>query len=333
METRRSRRRLTAILFAIGAIVAAPSCKGSEDAPEPAESPGEAEPAKPIENASEPAEAPTGAAAKMLEWLDPDAVTVMWVDLPPAVDSDVLASVFAMPPKIARMLRDARGVDAALDAVLDPESPRPSEWLGPETLASSSVVSSGTYVLRTLTKPATQVHAMLEQAGMQRDEVEGFAMFLPDGPFPWKVAFLDESVVAFIPVKEIGTGLSPLTAGRDLPASPVEQQLRHTLANVPAPLLELYAAGPLLHLDLGQDLRQFEMRVLPWQGKGMDAQLVLHPMVDANKAADVLRTRELDLETDRVESIAKRVAFTVESTAVLGRLQLTPDDVAALGGS
>jgi hypothetical protein len=329
METRGRRRRLTSIAIA---IALAPSCKGSEETPEQAESPSKAEPATPIDDGPPPVVEATGAGASMLEWLDPEAVTVMWVDLPAQIDSDVLASVFAMPPKIARMLRDARGVDAALDAVLDPSSPRPSEWLSEEALASSSVVSSGTYVLRTLTKPAADVQAMLEQAGMQRDEVEGFAMFMPDGPFPWKVAFLDESVVAFIPVKEIGTGLSPVTAGRDLPPSPVESQLRQVLANAPAPLLELYAAGPLLHLDLGQDVQQFELRLVPWQGKGIDAQMVLHPMHDAEAAADALRLRELDLETDTVDALAKRVAFTVEQTAVLGRLQMTPEDVAALGG-
>jgi hypothetical protein len=224
-------------------------------------------------------------------------------------------------------------VDAALDSVLDAESPRPAQWLGNEALASSSVVSSGTYVLRPMTQPAADVQAILEKAGMERDEVEGIAIFMPQGPFPWKVAFLDDVVVAFIPVKEIGTGLSPLTAGRDLPASPVETQLQQVLANKPSPLLELYAAGPLLHLDLGQDVQQFELRVVPWQGKGMDAQLVLHPMHDADVAADALRDRELDLETDQVNALAKRVAFTVEGTAVAGRLQLTAEDVSALAGT
>jgi hypothetical protein len=328
METIRGKRRLTAIL-----IAATLSCKESQEDADQPKTPPPAEPAKPIESAAAEDDAATGPAAGMLQWLDPEAVTVMWVDLPQEVDADVLATVFAMPPKIARMLRDARRVDSALDAVLDPSSPRPSEWLAQEAIASSSVVSSGTYVLRTMTKPAAQVQAILEKAGMQRDEAEGIAMFLPQGPFPWKVAFLDDTVVAFIPVKEIGTGLSPLTAGRDFPPSPVERQLQQVLAEKPAPLLELYAAGPLLHLDLGQDVQQFELRVVPWQGKGMDAQLVLHPMHDADKASSALQARELDLETDRVQSLAKRVAFAVEGTAVTGRLQLTADDVSALAGT
>jgi hypothetical protein len=188
-------------------------------------------------------------------------------------------------------------------------------------------------VLRTITKPAAEVQAVLEQAGMQRDEAEGMAMFLPQGPFPWKVAFLDETVVAFIPVKEIGTGLSPLTAGRDLPPSLVEKQLQQVLATKPLPLLELYAAGPLLHLDLGQDVQQFELRIVPSPDRGMDAQLVLHPMHDADQATESLAARELELESDRVQSLAKKVAFSVEGTAVMGRLQLSPDDVSALAGT
>lgn len=330
----RSRRAASHLALVLAITVSALSCKGSDDEQVEQATPSQAEPAKPIDDGAPPqGEEATGGAASMLAWLDPEAVTVMWVDLPAQVDADLLATVFAMPPKIARMLRDARGVESALDAVLDPSSPRPSEWLSDETLASSSVVSSGTYVLRTLTKPAADVQAILEKSGMQRDEAEGMAIFMPDGPFPWKVAFLDDVVIAFIPVKEIGTGLSPLTAGRDLPPSAVEKQLEQVLANNPPPLLEVYAAGPLLHLDLGQDVQQFELRMVPWQGKGMDAQLVLHPSQDADAAADALQARELDLETDRVAALAKRVAFTVEGPAVLGRLQLTADDVSVLAGS
>lgn len=329
METVR-RRELT---YTLAALLAT-SCKGSQDdAPAQDDTPSEAEPAKQIDDGVvPPRDVATGTAASLLAWLDPEAVSVMWVDLPPEVDADTLATVFAMPPKLARMLRDVQEVDDALDSVLDPSSPRPADWLSQEALASSSVVSSGTYVLRTLQKPAAEVQPILEQAKMERDEIEGLAVFTPQGPFPWKVAFLDESVIAFIPVKEIGTGLSPLTAGRDLPASAVEKQLEMVLANQPPPALELYAAGPLLHLDLGQDIVQFEFRIVPLPGNGLDAQVVLHPADDADKAASALQERELDLETDRIQALAKRVAFTVEGPAVLGRLQLGPDDVSALAG-
>jgi hypothetical protein len=65
----------------------------------------------------------------------------------------------------------------------------------------------------------------------------------------------------------------------------------------------------------------------------MDAQLVLHPSRDANKAATTLGERDLELETDQVQALAGRVAFTVEGDAVMGRLQMTADDVSALAGS
>src|SRR5687767_8283560 len=104
METPRGRRLR---LLAIAALL---SCKGSEDQAQEEPAPSQAEPAKPIEDGAPPGEEVASGPASMLAWLDPEAVTVMWVDLPEDVDSDVLANVFAMPPKIARMLRDARGV-------------------------------------------------------------------------------------------------------------------------------------------------------------------------------------------------------------------------------
>ena len=317
----------------LAALLGATACKSdTPDEKAPDATPTKAEPAKQAGN-DEPEAKASGAAGKMLEWLDPEAVTVMYVNLPPEIDAEVLSAVFAVPPKVAKMLRDARRVDDALDAVLDPESPRPDAWLNAEAIASSSVVSSGTYVLRTMTKPAAEVEEILVKSGMQKDEVEGMTLLMPQGPFPWKVAFLNDAVLGFIPVKEIGTGLSPLTAGRDMPASAVEKQLTQVLGNVPPPLLELYAAGPLLHLDLGQDVQQFELRLIPWQNKGMDAQLVLHPSRDATKAVATLGERDLELETDQVQALAGKVAFTVEGEAVTGRLQLTAEDVRALAGS
>ena len=60
---------------------------------------------------------------------------------------------------------------------------------------------------------------------MREQEVEGFTMLMPEGSLPFRVVFLAEDVVAFIPAREIGSGLGPLTAGRDLPPGATRREL------------------------------------------------------------------------------------------------------------
>lgn len=286
----------------------------------------EAEPALPA--AQSPAKRSSSDA--LLEWLDPDAVAVVYSRLDPKVNIDTFAVVFAVPPKVERMLRDVRGVNEGLDAMLDAQ-PDPRElWLGPAALASTSQVSSGTYVLRPLLRTTSEVEALLVAAGMQKTEVEGLTMLLPAGAFRWKIALLGDAVAAFIPVKEIGSGLSPLTAGRDMPASAIEDELSRVLREDPSTVLEVYASGPLLHLDLPQDVLQFLIRARRGQDKGIDVELKLHPSRDPSEAATALSARDTSLETHKVQEVAKRVAFSVEGPVVVGRLEASAADVAAM---
>src|SRR5690606_5967364 len=152
---------------------------------------------------------------------------------------------------------------------------------------------------------------------------------VPRGAYPWKLVLLEPGLVGFVPVRALGSGLQPLTAGRDLPASEIETQLRNVFASEGSPVLELYAAGPLLHLDLGQEIAQWMMGARRWQ-RGLDVQVQLVPVRDLEDAAQSLRERDLSLESDRVRTMAERVAFSVEGPVVLGRLQLTAGDLAAL---
>jgi hypothetical protein len=272
-------------------------------------------------------------ALRMFDWLDPDAIAVTYSRLPPEIDPDPFSVVFALPPRVARMLRDVSGVADGLDAVLSPSAPRPDTWLGPQALASTPRLASGTYVLRPLTKPRAEVEAMLQDAGMQQSQVEGFSIYLPQGPFPWKVAFVEDDIVAFIPVKEIGSGLGPLTAGRDLPPSEVETELRKALQSDPNAVLELYAVGPLLHFDLGQDVLQLMMRVRPWDGDGLSVELRLQPSEDPDQAVATLENRKTPLESDQIQALVDRVAFTLDGPTVEGHLQLTSDDLSVLRGA
>lgn len=320
--------------LALASLLVAPACKSKEsqddarsDAPEAAaEDSSEKVESTAIEDEAEP----KTDAERLMAWLDPQAVTVVWAQLPEQLDAEALSVVFALPPKVERVLADVTDVEEALDAILPPEAERPSEWLGRAALGMTPKVATGAYVVRPLTKPAQEVQALLASADLRETQAEGFTVMVPDGgPFPWKIAFLTEHVVGFIPAKEIGSGLDPLTAGRDFPPSEVEQELTKNLAEAPDTILELYAAGPLLHLDLGQDVNQMIMQIRPMQSpaKGWDAQLQLLPADDATRAASTLESREAPLENDQIQALVERVAFVVDGPAVAGRLQLTENDL------
>lgn len=320
--------RLPALLLGLSLAI---GCDDSASKDAPAKTPSGSEPAQPAQDDTAASADEKKGGHALLAWLDPDAVALVYVKRNIDVDPEAFATAFAVPPKLARMLRDVPAVHAGLEAIKDAGDPDPDTWFGAEALASTSVVSSGTYVLLTLAMPRADVEGYLERASMRSDEIEGFKVYMPQGPFPWKVAFLDESVVAFVPVKEIGSGLSPLTAGRDLPASRAEEELAQVLEQDPSTVLEAVAAGPLLHLDLGQDLMQYAVRARPFQTRGLEVEVQLAPMEDATRAAASLRDRDLSLETDALAALAKKVAFSVEGPIVVGRLQANPDDARTLG--
>jgi hypothetical protein len=325
-------RRLTlaALVVCLGA------CK-NDDAAKPSEAAEKPQPTTAAVEGVAAVEAPSTTAEKLLEWLDPEAVTVIYSRLPDEIGTDALGVVFALPQKLTRMLRTSANIMEALDAILPLDAPRPDAWLGPESLVTISVVSSGSTVLRPLTRPRAEVQALLESAGMQPTVTEGITILVPQGAFPWKAAFLTDEVIAFIPVKEMGSGLSPLTAGRDMPPSDVSKALREVARNQPDALLELYAAGPIVHFDMGQDVLQLMLRVRRWEGglsgrksHALDVEVRMQPSQDAHAAAETLEARKTPLETDQIQGLVDRVAYSVEADTVLGRLQLSPEDVAIL---
>jgi hypothetical protein len=304
------------------------STPAAQDAPDPTAivDPAKAEPSSP----STPAE-------KLLEWLDPEAVAVIYSKLPEEIDTNALGVVFAIPQKTTRMMRANTNVLEALEAILPLDAPRPAQWLGPEALVTTSVVSTGPYVLRPLTRPRAEVQALLESAGMQPTVTEGITILVPRGAFPWKAAFVSDEVLAFIPTREIGSGLSPLTAGRDMPPSEVEKALREIATNEPDALLELYAAGPIVHFDVGQDVLQLMLRVRRWEagssgrkGHALDVSVRMQLSQDPHAAEQKLEARKTPLETDQIQALVDRVAYTVEEDTVVGRLQMSPEDVAIL---
>jgi hypothetical protein len=302
---------------------------GKSDPPAPEVSPqADTGPVDPVP-VTPPPTTSTASAERLLDWLDPDAAAVAFLRLPDDVDVDALAEVFALPPKTARLLRDATSIDAALQAVLPPDRPRPTEWLARDTLAMSPMVATGTYVIRPTTRPRAEVESLLQSTGMTADTLEGFTVYLPARAFPYKVVFLADDLLAFVPVREIGGGLGPLTAGRDLPAGPAEQELRKSVG-LPEVMLELYAHGPLLHFELDKDIMQLAFAIRAWDQGGMDAAIRVFVEDGATEAMQALDKREAQSGIDRIDALAERVAYTLEGPLIEGRLQLTATDVTAL---
>jgi hypothetical protein len=298
-----------------------------------------ADESKDVASAEEGGEAPTAEPAtkvstpeRLLAYLEPEAIGVLYVRPPEGgpLDPELLSTVFALPPRGQALVAAALSVDEMLATVLGPDAPPVSEILGEEILAMTPAVANGTYVVRPLKKTPAEVEALLTADAMRKTEVEGTSILTPTGAFPYKAAMLDDDVIAFIPVGEIGSGLNPLTAGRDLPASEVRLELTELLKNDPSVHFVGIVAGPMLHLELTDDVGLARLILRRWQEGGLDAEIRLQTTGKPDVAAKELEERTAPLETDQVQALVDRVAFTVDGPTVAGRLQLTKDDLAHL---
>lgn len=302
---------------------------GSGEAPAPAPVPAAddaAEPPKAAAADGQPAE--TTPAGRLLTWLDPDAVGATWVGERTELDADAMATVFAVPPRAARMLRDLQNVDEGLAIVFGDEAPR--TWMRPEALAMLPAMARATYVVRLLEVPRAQLEGPLEEAGWESSVVEGFTLWEPSGAFPWRIVFLRDDAIALIPVQEIGSGLGPLTAARDLPPSDLHKELGKAITSDPDLLLELFAQGPLLHIDLTEDVGVIRLTLRRWQRSGLDVGVLMQPLGDPVQAASELEERKAPLESDGIQDLVDRIAFTAEGALVLGRLQIPAEDRAVM---
>ena len=230
--------------------------------------------------------------------------------------------------------------------------PAPSTWLRREALAYLPTLAHGPYVVRGLSRPRAEVEANLQAAGLTREIAEGMAMYSPlpsrgeePGPadqlpthhapaaaFPWKIVFLEDDVIGCFSLREIGGGLGPLTAARDLPSSELELQLTREFAEDPEMLLDLLASGPMLSLDISDDVGAVRLGMRRWERTGLDGELILHPIGEPDAAAKQLEARKPAHETDAVRELYDRIAFTAEPPVVRGRLQLSEADLRRLGG-
>jgi len=338
-----TRRRLG---LAVGTAALALACEAGRPAAPAAEA--AAEPAAPAV-APEPAAAPARP-HPLLAWLDPDSSSAVYTRIGPEVDLVALAELFAAPPRAVRMLRDLRGFEDGLGALLADRAPKPATWLRPEALAYLPPLARGPYLVRGLSRPRAEVEAHLRAAGLARATIEGMAVYAPLAPsdpeatpadalpehiapaaaFPWRIVFLADDVIGCLSLKEVGGGLGPLTAGRDLPDSEIELQLTRGFTEDPEMQLDMFVTGPMLSLDMSDDVGALRLGVRRWSRTGLDGELIIHPIGDPEAAAKQLEARAPALATDALRELYRRVAFTPEPPVVRGRLQLTAEDLRLL---
>ena len=276
------------------------------------------------EAGSEDTAVAAGVSGKLLRWLDPEAVGATWIGGAHDLDAEALTTLYAIPPRAARMLRDAEFVDEGLAIIFGAEGV--TKMLRPEVLAMQPAVARGTYVLRLLRAPRAEVEAALTDYEMEKSTIEGYALWEPSGAFPWRILVLDGETIAVIPKLEMGSGIGPLTAARDLPPSALEGELQKAIAGDPDLILDLFAEGPFLHMDLSADVAVVRLSLRRWRGSGIDSTVLLQPLEDPAKAALELEDRDGAGETDAMRGLIDRIAFSAEPPVVIGRLQILAED-------
>ncbi len=262
----------------------------------------------------------------LLTWLDPEATAIAYVRRVNELDLAAVGHLYAMPPRVTDLLERVDELDWSLSAMFPAEAPDPASLFAPETLAFRPGIGTGIYLVRKLLGPRKRLEELLGDR-MIAGETDEIPMLKPRGAFGYRMGFMDDGIVAFIPAAEIGSGLSPLTAGRDLPASVVKTELTEMLEADPSVVVTAVAAGPMLHLDLDAQVARARI-VLRRIKDGYDGEGALAMMLeDATPTAESLTARSAPLETDAMQALMKRVAFTASASVVDVRLQLSSDDV------
>ncbi|MCB9716083.1 MAG: hypothetical protein H6712_19605 [Myxococcales bacterium] len=318
---------------ALAVLLLALACKGDDPQAEPrtpVESPPAPTPAASPETAAAPAPKDDGVRSRLLAWLDPDAVSVAWVSVPQTLRGDVVSVVYGLPPRAEDLLQAVTDLERALESVRPSEAPATSTWLGSTALVSTGRLARRPTVIRPLLEPLDEVRKHLQALELRRAEDEVFEIWEPQRVFPYRVILLEGDVAAFVPASEPGSGLTPLAAARDMPPSDVQEQLDALLGQPGAPAIALFASGPMLHLDLDQDVLAVRFELLRGSDGSLDGQIALQLEGDAAAAVAALEGRKAPEQNDRVRELVDRAAYLADGEVVQGRLQLPPADAALL---
>ncbi len=292
-------------------------------------------------------------ARPVLAWLDPDAIAAVYdrgdVWQGHRLDLEAMGRLVAAPPRVLQLLRDLQAFEAGLSVVVHDVGPGPDEWLRPEALAFFSPLGRAPYLVRGLRRPLAEVEPVLLAAGFTRDVIEGMPTFTPglggdpgaatpDGmavglapaaAFPWRIVVVADDVIAAVSLRELGTGLGPVTAARDLPAGPLTKQLQQDFSD-PQVLLEVLATGPMLSFDVDDDIDGFRLGVRRWDTRDLALEWVFAPLGPADAAIATLTARVPPFETERVRELYGRVRFVDESPVIRGEVRLAGPDLHSL---
>lgn len=345
----RSTRTLGPVLLA---LAFAPACE-HDPAPQPR---AEAAPAPAADTTTPPAATPPAVAdeRKVLAWLDPDAPAVAYLRLPRELEPEAIGELFALPPRALALLRAPLSLESGLSALLGPAAPAPDTWLARDCVVMQPLLARGPYLVRRLLVPRADVEGWLTAGGLQQETIEGLSVWSPGAnaetvtsaalptaiapaaAFPWRVVFLADDLIGAFSLAEIGNGLSPLTAARDLPQSELTRTVSRVVRDEPTLLVELYVQGAMLHFDLSDDVGVAKLSVRQGPGPGLDGEVILQPLGDVPAAAAALEARQpAGAATDVLRELYQKVAYSADGPIVRGRLQLAPEDLSALrrGGS
>jgi hypothetical protein len=268
---------------------------------------------------------------RLMAWLDPDAIAVGYSRVTEHLRGDAVAVVYALPPRAEDLLQAITDVDEALEAIRPTDAPKADTWLGHEALVTAGRMSRRPMVLRPLLVPKAEAAARLQALGLEPQEVDAFEVWMPRRVLPYRVVLLDGDVIGFIPASEPGTGVAPLAAARDMPPSEVETQLEALLAGAEAPAVALFVAGPMLHLDLDEDVLTVRFELRKAAAGGFDGAIALQlPGEDSKPAVAALEGRKAPEQSDAIQQLVERAAFAANGPIVEGRLQLSATDAALL---
>ena len=283
--------------------------------------------------AAAPAPAPTKAPAPaspetaLLAWLSPDATTAAFVDLDRPLDVALVAYLAGAPAPVEDLLRQLAGARADLDDLLRIDTPAPSGTLGPLGLGALVPLESDPVLVYRIDGDPHGFETALASAGFERRSLDGWTTYEPRGAFARRVVLLDERTAALVSRRALGSGLSPLSAARDLPPSSLERQLAEALSARPRPVVEAAAGGPIVHLDAPEPLGGYHLSVFPWQRGGLDVRADLVPTGDAAALAEALAGRGHPGLDDNAAELARKVAFVPEGAVVRARLQVPGQEV------
>ncbi len=267
--------------------------------------------------------------ARVLSWMDPDAKAVAILDAEIlTLDADSVTAIFALPPRAHDLwatpaeLRWSMSV-AQLDQ-LD------ANLIGP-WLVVLPALSNAPYIVRRTKLAPVAVAAALESEFVVGEE-SGFQSYKPRGAFPYKIVQLERDMLVFIPAGELASGLTPLTAARDIPPTPLREELIAAFEGDPMLRVVLIAGGPMLHLRFDPLVARMRLTARKTEAGGLDVEAAMQLVDESADQVATLLDKDGDATvSDALRALGKEAAFYAEgSSNVQVRFELDTSELRSL---